>query len=129
MATGKWKSFEADWNWQSWYEAVLISENRPMPHWLQSQNVQLGATDDIAITTPPTVPAPNTFKVGGFWQPCFDGYTPMECVAILKQYRLATETNQEAYERIKSAGVANCTPPQKASPEFVKALFAKGATA
>ncbi len=36
MATGKWKSFEADWNWQTWYEAVLIQENRPIPDWLST---------------------------------------------------------------------------------------------
>lgn len=38
MATGKWKSFEADWNWQAWYEAVLIQENRPIPAWLTTQH-------------------------------------------------------------------------------------------
>lgn len=136
MATGKWKSFEADWNWQAWYEAVLISENRLIPDWLNApkpQNNTFGNQHhangydnhaEMAIEVPPTPSdLTNTFNVGGFWMPCFDGYNAMECIAILKNYRLVGETSMEAYKRIKSAGVENCQPHQKANPEFVHNLL------
>lgn len=70
-------------------------------------------------------PKPNTFNVGGKWVECFDGYNGMECIAIIKEYRLTGETSLEAYERIKRAGVANCQKPQTASPEFVSHILSK----
>lgn len=63
--------------------------------------------------------------VSGFYKPCFDDYTPAECTKIIKEYRLAGETELEAYERIKSAGVANCQKHEVASPEFVKQILAQ----
>lgn len=38
-------------------------------------------------------PKPNTFNVGGVWVECFDGYNGMECIAIVKEYRLVGETS------------------------------------
>ncbi|MFA9487095.1 MULTISPECIES: DUF1376 domain-containing protein [unclassified Moraxella] len=70
-------------------------------------------------------PKPNTFNISGKWVKCFDGYNSMECIAIVKEYRLAGETSLEAYKRIKRAGVANCQKPQTASPEFVSHILSK----
>lgn len=78
-------------------------------------------TDDNKLSKP----KPNTFNISGEWVECFDGYNSMECIAIVKEYRLAGETNLEAYKRIKRAGVANCQKPQTASPEFVSHILSK----
>lgn len=92
-------------------------------------NTPTPANDDNSFgsvwtdTKPPT-PKPNTFNIGtGKWLDCFEGYNPMECIAIVKEFRLVGETSLEAYERIKSAGVENCQKPQTANPEFVSQIL------
>lgn len=64
MATGKWKSFEADWNWQAWYEAVLIQETRPIPEWLNSD----ASTKRTPTSTTKFGGANNPLAVNQHWQ-------------------------------------------------------------
>lgn len=67
MATGKWQSFEADWNWQAWYEAVLIQENRPIPEWLKSQNSHRNPKQNPTTTTKFGTPA-DPLAINQHWQ-------------------------------------------------------------
>ncbi|MGP1571864.1 MAG: DUF1376 domain-containing protein [Moraxella sp.] len=85
-------------------------------------------SDDVVLSTfvnPKHIDPSTMFSVGGFYRPCFEGYTPSQCEQIVKDYREICETDLEAYERIYKKGVANCQKREVASPEFFEQMLSK----
>lgn len=99
LATGKWQGFNAEWAWQSWYEAVLITENRTIPDWLKSSQ---STSQNPSNSTIAPMPVDKTSKVmlNGLYFDVFPNMTARQTHYFVKTNRDGCEMTDETYERL-----------------------------
>lgn len=97
IASGKWQGFNADWNWQPLFEAVLLTENRQIPDWLVNPTQN---TPVAQITTTPKLDPTQAILCNGLLKPLFPNMNQAQSWQFVNQNRQPYEMLDETHDRL-----------------------------